>query len=294
MNTHVIILAQGSQKRLGDLPVAKQMLPLPACGGTPILYRTLRQLWHVMGGVHIHADRSDRVTVVTWPLLVDKLRLTTVDIPMTLTGVGGKPVEPRSIEWRFTPSTDTLDDPGNSSLKGISRFLEVEAARRARRWALTPQVVPPDHPEWDRTVVLLGDVVYSWACLRAIFAPFREDPRGFMTEFGATIGDFRFVGTSDISPSGGELWGIAWPGRADIIMKMGLKRALDAHPPFAEYQPGQLRRWMWAMSRTFQTSTLYSAVDDYTRDIDTPEHVLMLPELSKAAAADDEANGVTW
>lgn len=283
MNTHVIILAQGSQKRLPDLPVAKQMLPLPECNNTPILYRTLRQIWHVMEGINIRADRSDRVTVVTWPDLETKLRLTPVPVPMMVTGIGGLPVvKPWPIEWSFYTGTDTLDDPGNSSLKGIARFLQREQTRRARRWSFTPQGVPPAEPEWERTIVLLGDVVYSWACLRAIFVE----------------GGTAFVGTGDLSTSGGELWGIVWGAYTESMMVEALADALGKHPPFTEYQPGQLRRWLWAFDERWKqpdgARPWYQAIDDYTRDIDTPEHVKMLPELSLAASTDDAFNGVTW
>jgi hypothetical protein len=82
-----------------------------------------------------------------------------------------------------------------------------------------------------------------------------------------------------------------------------LSEALDKHPPFDEYQPGQMRRWLWSLMMTpgeirerdyLAMTGLYVRVDDYTRDIDLPEHVAMLPTLSELAAQDDLEHGVTW
>jgi hypothetical protein len=256
MTTHIIILAQGRQTRLPALPVAKQLLPLPACNGTPILYRTMRQIWHLLPGVK---TLDDRVIAVSWLPVMERLQREAVVI-------GG--------DERYYPNVDTLSDPGNSSLKGIARYLEKltrEADVCQKRFGATLT--------FERTVVLLGDVVYSWACLQAIL--FKKTP-------------LTFCGTSDISPSGGELWGIAWSNGQQAVMTAALEVALAKHPPFAEYQPGQLRRWMWAIHPEFQTTARYAAIDDYTRDIDLPEHVEQLPRLSELAAADDAANGVTW
>lgn len=254
--THVIILAQGRQTRLPALPVAKQLLPLPACNGTPILYRTMRQLWHLLPGVK---TLDDRVTVVSWLPVMERLQFEAVTI---------------GDDARYFPEVDTLSDPGNSSLKGIARYLEQRTSavdRSEERWGWRPR--------HDRTVVLLGDVVYSWACLRAILSD-REL--------------FAFCGTSDISPSGGELWGVSWAIGQESLMRAALEVALKKHPPFTDYQPGQMRRWMWAIHPEFQTTRSYTAIDDYTRDIDLPEHVDGIPALSALAAADDAANGVTW
>lgn len=273
MNTHVIILAQGAQKRLPNLPLPKQMLRLPGCGDVPILHRTLRQIWNLMGGV----SADDRVTVVTWLPLMEELASLALDVEdpaklMSLPGCAD------AMPWTFTPSTTTLIDPGNSSLKGIANYLDDH--RRATAGV------------YERTVVLLGDVVYSWACLRAIFE---------MTHWRCG-----FVGTSDLSPSGGELWGVSWQRTAEHTMFSALACALDNHPKFREYQPGQMRRWLWEIDKLIDgphvvpgnvgqaPRTWYRAIDDYTRDIDLPEHVDMLGQLSAAARDDDAENGVTW
>src|SRR5262245_64258905 len=80
-------------------------------------------------------DLMSNVTVVTWPEVWSQMQ-----------------------SWRTSlPNFVTLCAPGNSSLKGASGYLE-----------LRPQL-PADGDDDRRTVVLLGDVVYSWACLQAIF-----------------------------------------------------------------------------------------------------------------------------
>lgn len=262
MNTHVIILCQGEQKRLPELLRPKQLLPLPACGDTPILGRTLEQVYKLLQR-HLTA-----ITVVARR-------------------------EPFADFWMrpsYCPDVVELDDPGNSSLKGIARYLA-----EYRGGVSYPR---------PRTVVLLGDVVYSWACLETILAPWID-----------SYPTYRFVGTKDLSPSGGELWGLAWHRDVDEFMRQRLGAAVAAHPPYTEYQPGQLRRWLWTMPYVaaavardpgeygipdcgpiachIQHGT-YVPVDDYTRDIDLPEHVRQLEFLSNLAATDDKEHGLTW
>jgi hypothetical protein len=260
VKTHVIILCQGKQSRLPGLPVAKQMLPLPACGDVPILHRTIRQLWRLLGMAEAVADSP--ITVVGSLAMSESL----------ISAYGGVRVDDSVI---YHPNTQTLRDPGNSSLRGIDRYLSLPPSAMVVR-------------EWDRRVVLLGDVVYSWACLRTIL------------DVSAITGT-NFVGTSDLSRSAGELWGIAWTAAADRDMRAALAEALMKHPPFEEYQPGQMRRWLWAQDDLYADRARmterpwFRAVDDYTRDIDLPEHVAMLPALSEAAKADDDAaNGMNW
>jgi hypothetical protein len=90
-------------------------------------------------------------------------------------------------------------------------------------------------------------------------------------------------------------------------MRQALERALANHPPFEEYQPGQMRRWLWEIDKYIDgpfaggpwpdgvnRRTWYSAIDDYTRDIDLPEHVRELGRLSELAAADDRAHDLVW
>lgn len=243
MKTHVIILAQGSQSRLPELPVAKQLLTLSACDDIPIMYRTVRQIEAICPHAYVE--------IVTWSEVARRL-------------VSDGFLGPFIYEGRHRRVITTLSDPGNSSLRGFAKTLGDPLLARNRP---------------DQTVCLLGDVVYSWDCLRAIVGTDR----------------IRFVGTSDLSNSGGELWGFSWTYHANAQIKDALEHALERHPKFDAYQPGQMRRLLWAL-RCDETPLppFYRAIDDYTRDIDLPEHLDLLVELSRAARADDEKNGVIW
>lgn len=249
MSTEVIILAQGNQSRMGREAGWKQLLPLPLCGGVPILLRTLLQVQSFFP--------SARVTLVSWARMV------------TESPNGFAPQWQRALSaTRFYE----LPDPGNSSLKGIARFLENSA----------------NDPWREHTIVLLGDVVYSWACLAAL----------------AMLSDrCGFAGTSDLSSSGGELWGVAWHQRHLDGMMAELRDSLLRHPPFDDtYQPGQLRRWLvgWRrgdvaehVTRLSRTGN-YLPIDDYTMDVDLPQHIPLLERASRAAAFDDEQHDLVW
>jgi MobA-like NTP transferase domain len=257
MSTEIIILAQGTQQRLGAQHGYKQLLPLPACGGVPILMRTLRQL----KALYV----APAIAVVGWEPLFGTIRRDHQDV-----------------------ACYELPNPGNSSLKGIARYLD-ERERRARRdldSGLPVEVaVNRGH---ESTLVLLGDVVYSWHCLISLMA--------LTTTWG-------FAGTRDLSASGGELWGVAWSAQFGPRMQGDLRDALLRHPPFEdEYQPGQLRRWLvgWRRGdltehvRSLRRRGTYIDVDDYTMDVDLPHHIPALGEVSIQAAADDARHGLTW
>lgn len=247
----VIILAQGQQSRLGAPKVVgyKQLLQLPECDHAPILVRTYRQL--------MRRPEKIRIVVVSWPEVLVAI-------------AGSLKIKDPFVMYR--EDFITLPEPGNSSLRGIERVLASQ----------------PERAEREDTVVLLGDVVYSWACLDALFA---------MAKVGG------FVGTADLSNDGGELWGVAWPGRLSAYMRHELEDSLIFHPPFdATYQCGQMRRWVAGFRRgdlrrqvadRMQHGT-YVAIDDYTRDIDLPEHLELVPGLSVAAAVDDREHGLVW
>ncbi len=253
----VIILAQGNQSRLGMAHGYKQLLPLPACGGMPILARTIRQLRsNLIQDLHI--------TLVATNGLVSAVHPAWWCVDPVIAGANATGLIDRYEE---------LVDPGNSSLKGISRYLGLRGT---------------DHFSIDRTVVLLGDVVYSWHCLHEIFfSPTRT---------------YGFVGTSDLDAGRGELWGVAWHRDYEAMMLSDLAYALVRHPPFEGYQPGQMRRWISGGKRgplkdhvhAMRRAGHYLDVDDYTRDIDLPEHLALLPKLSESAAADDHVNNAPW
>lgn len=255
LKTHVIILAQGSQSRLPLLDIPKQCLPLAACGGMPIILRTVLQLMHVNpdGG-------AMKITLVCHGKMASELS--------AAGALGDRGDSRRNRECCF--GTLTLSDPGNSSLKGIARSL---AQLRG-----VPLVAFEGEPEV--TVVLLGDVIYSWRCLHEIFDASR---------------DISFVTSSDLGPSSGEVWGLAWKHATGWpLMSEALDKALVKHPPFHDtYQPGQMRNWLWAL-RPRDQKVAQVIVDDYTKDIDRPDHLPLVAGISRLAAADDAAHGLTW
>lgn len=165
-----------------------------------------------------------------------------------------------------------LADPGNSSLKGVARYLE-----NFRKLG-----------QPGRTVVLLGDVIYSWNCLDAIFTMSKV---------------WGFVGSAGLSYDQGELWGVGWSCENEDLMRSQLADALLRHPPFDDdYQPGQLRRWIpgWRPGalenhiRQFKFRGHFAEISDYTHDIDVPSDLELIPDLSRSAALDDSNHGVTW
>lgn len=265
MKTDVIILAQGMQSRLPQLTVPKQWLPLPACADTPILQRTIVQLWELAGGATIAPEQFGevfdlsnwRVTVIGWPDLHRRIGLARIGVRMT----GGK-------TGLYFPCALQLEDPGNSSLKGA------KAAITELRLDFNDHPIAPA----ARTVILLGDVVYSWKCLAALL----EDRSCAVV-----------AKTHDLSPSIGELWGVSWPAFMDEMVMHALDESLRKHPPFKEYQPGQLRRWYWQM-RDGVVPVDGVNIDDYTDDVDVPADLINLPNVAAAAAADDLTRGITW
>lgn len=178
-----------------------------------------------------------------------------------------------TVKTDVVPAYVDLPRPGNSALTGIARYLE----RRSYENRLH-----------DRTIVLLGDVVYSWACQEAVFQ---------MSE------GYGFVGTKNLALDKGELWGVAWSRKVDDWMMCHLRDALLRVPPFEDdHQPGQLRRWVSGLSRgdmqdhvtKLKHAGAYIEVDDYTHDMDVPHDLVLLPDLSAVAAADDAQHGICW
>lgn len=255
MSTHTIILAQGDQKRIPELKIPKQLVRLPACGNVPLLNRTVRQVYHHSPFEPVNT--ANTIVVVGWPTIADHFEVCPVELKDT----------------RVRPGVCTLDNPGNSSLRGFATYWDLSFGHAWRK-------------REGRAVVLLGDVCYSWMVMHELYDVRR---------------DCVFAVSSDISPSGGELWGIAWNSIAGPDMGAALRHAMMNHPTQTIYQPGQMRLWLWELEKRYALaeSVRYvtdSMEGDYTADIDLPKHttVEFLGALSERAAADDAAWGVTW
>lgn len=294
MSTNVIILCQGQQTRLPMLDGPKQLLPLVGCNGATLLDRTLRQIDTLMA-----SDRESIVNVI-----------------------GGEPFR-RHLSNKYTPPCPSdlgnsrrirhieLASPGNSSLLGVFEVLRLRDQWWLRDYFEYEHIKDGSTcgraDKIDKTVVLLGDVLYSWRCLASLLAHDRYQEK------------ILFVGTHDLSTSGGELWGVAYSMSAHMKMMEYAAAALVKHPPFEDYQPGQLRRWYWAARNGRTVAQMLSPaapameftpgryflacggdpsevpdVRDYTMDVDVPEHLMLLEEASFKASHDDFKHGVTW
>lgn len=272
--THVIILAQGTQRRMGVTGPRKQLLPIPGYEDIPILVRTISQIVYRFSRTHLQLD------VITWsdvkasieagPGFLIGLAGYERDIPgwasrSARIGNGQLPERTNFIE---------LPQPGNSSLRGIGEVM---------------RELPLDRGH-DHTIVLLGDVVYSWTCLDVLAAS-REPPRAGV-----------FAGSSNLSSGGGELWGVAWSRFGEEQMRADLDDALLRHPSFDDdiYQPGQLRRWIvgWRRGTVEQNVDRrrfmgqYVDVDDYTMDVDVPDDAKRLATVAELARRDDISRGL--
>lgn len=289
--THVIILAQGQQTRMGALKVPKQLLVLPAhsaaqAPNVTILERTLAQVgMKLMGNAATGSNATKLLEPHTVTLVADRR----IDeyylrghIPLPYTGEFGEDSEMR---FCINPGRYTLPDAGNSSLVGLSRFVE--------QWS------DIEYPrDYRRTIILLGDVVYSWACMDQLFRPIYSGED--MMAHSIT-----FCGTSDLGQDRGELWGIAWYRQSNETMANALKLALrNASKHEDGYQPGQLRQLLFSLddlvgdgkvrNQTRQTMarSWWVPIDDYTMDVDLPEHLVDLARSSLQALADDRERGL--
>lgn len=239
---HVVILCQGQQTRLPDLANKKQLLPVyHRADGSPvtILGRTIAQVRATL--------RAPRITVVGDSAFV--------------------------ATCRNVAELATLGDPGNSSLKGLQRYLHAEHGH------------PLQGVKYPNTVVLLGDVVYTY------------DVLDFLCDQKSTAG-LSFAMSSDLSTSGGELWGVAWKGGWYREVSELLLIAMSKYPPpqvDGTYQPGQLRRLYWEAERLFLSSCrVYSTTrSQYIMDVDKPDDLASLASIAKLVDESDREHGVS-
>jgi hypothetical protein len=293
-------MCHGEQSRLRDLKIPKQLLPLPLCN-TTILGRTLAMLTGTdeVGEIVVIGDRRfaqhlfGKVSCDPAPFLLSDWRTATagkwINAEAEITsrtirrprGMGGIGLEIVSMV-----------SPGNSVIRGL---------RAIRAYLAMTRVTEDDDAElYDRTVILLGDVVYSRRCLAALVPKICND-------------EMWFVVSPDLTASTGEVFGCSYDreGTAEFLS------ILDAvpHPPFTDtYQPGQLRRLLWERQRrqleaAFVRQGVPAGVaavarqashspaagccsvmddDDYTCDFDTVDDLEHLGRADVAAFRDGE------
>jgi hypothetical protein len=152
--------------------------------------------------------------------------------------------------------------------------------------------VPNFHLRPDRVVVLFGDVVYSHHTLKWLV-----DPKLLGVNDPANA---RFVVSDDLSQSAGEVWGVRWEVKDSTVMRDALRNALMKHPPFSEYQPGQMRQWMFhAQQITPYVAGSWGVLsivrsEDYTMDVDTPKDIPLLKAISARVWQDDIEVDFQW
>ena len=227
-------------------------------------------------------------------------RLPTVKGPKHLIEVDGEPVLARTLrllaellpQWDYTvrvvgpeplaiafrPGMGyvehfMLPDPGNCIVDGIL--------------AAQPWWAPNDHGVAGRTLVLLGDVVWSKAALGQVLA----DQRPVV-----------FAGTSVLSPSEGEVFALGFDdstGMKNLCMTCPCRVDGQRVRAFKMQQGGHLRRLLWhlqdtkflRMTATRQSwnPTVYLPIDDWTTDLDTPADLERLPLLTRACQLERQA-----
>lgn len=128
----------------------------------------------------------------------------------------------------------------------------------------------------DRTVILLGDVLYSLACLERLLRA--EEP-------------IVFAGTRALSGSEGELFGMTFNGYArDRVLFGIMNRPCTDHGVVA--QPGHLRLLWTYLSALGPSTVAYQVVDDYTDDLDEPSDLDELRAWRAGAAYLDMLEGL--
>lgn len=138
-----------------------------------------------------------------------------------------------------------------------------------------------------RSIVLLGDVVFSRAAMASVIA----DQRPLV-----------FAGTTDVSASTGELFAASWTDHQDTgeLLRTAPCRVRPRSGErlcYPRQQGGHLRRLLWwaqdrrrlklpAPQLTWAPE-LYLPIDDWTDDIDTQADLAELPKLELHAMSED-------
>ncbi len=251
MTTHVLILADGFQRRLPDLVRPKCLLDLPQCAEN-ILGRTLRMVCELAPEAAVLVQGNALVAAALLP----------------------KPAGYTSREgvWRrLRGMVDVHNWMGSfryyRGYPGCSRAIEVLSFDRT-----PPTVVAAlmrcvtfleEDEACDRVIVLMGDVVYS---------------RNFLVQILTMGGSMAFAGASRINP---EVIGMAFDPKAlmPLYVEAGIAGTLLA-PSTPESLSAEAR------IRPDDATAIFC--DDWTRGINTPFDVRsVLPELDHLARTEE-------
>jgi len=180
--------------------------------------------------------------------------------------------------WSVLERTLWLLDGCNADVVTVGPKELRHVAIRNNSWLLDPgelghcilDSLAATHEWWDsdRTVILLGDVVFSlrvlWAALSCTWPT-------------------TFVGTSTLTPTQGELFAMSFTGSVHDYLKRLLRDMPCRRAGHQNYQPGHLRNLAFEMMKH---GAKHIGIDDYTDDLDEPKDLETLPELKHKAHVD--------
>lgn len=254
---NIRLMCQGQQRRLRDLEGPKHLLDV---GGEPIVVRTLRLIREVLPhGFHMQENALVTVHAPDGPYRDD--------LEMFLS-----PHPFRQAVHGRADAILPLANPGICIVDGILAAADANAG-----WGTGYH---------GRQIILLGDVVWSRAALRAFLA----DERPVV-----------FAGTPVLSPSEGEVFALGFDdpqAMRNLCMSCPCRVDGSRLRGFRQQQGGHLRRLLWhaqeraglkvhpSLRRSWHES-MYLPIEDWTTDIDTPKDAARLPELARLAALEE-------
>lgn len=230
-------------------------------------------------------------------------RLPDLKHPKHLLAVGGEPILVRTLRMLrdSTPGPWTRMDKDSVTIVGnASDFSRATVAAGLEGLV---DIIPNNEPgacivdgmiasraSWGydlgRTLILLGDVVWSWAALEQVLA----DKRPIV-----------FAGTPVLTAAEGEVFALAFDDPEELHRlcitcpcRVDGSRARS----FMKAQGGHMRRLLWwtqeckklrlpARSKQTWHPDVYLPIEDWTDDVDTPADVARLPELARLAELDE-------
>jgi molybdopterin-guanine dinucleotide biosynthesis protein A len=216
-------------------------------------------------------------------------RLPMLSGPKHLLPVNGEPIVRRTLRIL----RDLVDGPIHviASPTGDQRWFDATADMAALvSGLLDPGICVVDgmlaaRRRWNdsgRTLVLLGDVVWSRAALAAVVA----DSRPVV-----------FAGTPVITAAEGEMFSVVFDDSTameKLCTTCPCRMSGNRLRGYRQQQGGHLRRLLWhaqdraglrvptSLKRTWHES-IYLPIEDWTDDVDTPADVARLPELGRFA-----------
>lgn len=250
MALSIVILCQGQQQRLPGLTVPKPLMRLQICRET-ILGRTLRLVRDL-------TPRDSRILVVAG----DTIRKDLLPFPSS------SATSDRGTLYHNAGGLGvvTLTKPGSSTIAGLAQLLPIGMPGSERR-----------------TIVLLGDVVYS---------------RESLAKIVHSAEPIVFAATRDVTPTQGEVFAMTWsPGSAMTAQHLIGRAYLEA-PRHAQPDSDDLRLALWKhvdftahpkeLGRRLIENDSFLTITDWTQGFDTPEDLEHLAEIDQLASLEED------